>query len=139
IGVSSAAVVVFGVVPALFAARGNLAPSLRLDSRSGGESKGRRAARQMLVASQIGLATLMLGGAALLVRSLDRLQREDAGYTSDHLAILSYSFNAARYDTSTKVQALGDRILARLRVTPGVVAATPIFVSPLLGENILRG
>lgn len=139
IGVSSLAVLLFGIVPALFAARGNLAPSLRFDSRSGNETKRRRAARQMLVASQIGLATVMLGGAALLVRSLDRLQREDAGYTSDHLAIMSFTFNAARYDSMTKTLALGDRILARLRATPGVSAATPIYVAPLLGENILRG
>ena len=132
------AVLLFGVVrPSSPHGTPRDEPPVRLTP--GSESKRRRAARQTLVASQIGLATLMLGGAALLVRSLDRLQREDAGYTSDHLAILSYAFNYARYDTSTKVQALGDRILARLRTTPGVAAATPIFVSPLLGENILRG
>jgi hypothetical protein len=51
------AVLVFGLMPALVAARDNLAP-LRLDTRSGRETRRRRIARQTLVASQVALAVI---------------------------------------------------------------------------------
>ena len=85
--VTMASVMLFGLLPALSAARVNLASSLRLDARGGMESRARRAVRQWLVASQVALALAMLAGAGLLVRSLDRLQRIDLGYRPDHLAI----------------------------------------------------
>src|SRR5262249_1476622 len=71
LSVTTVAVLIFGVAPALIAARANLASPLRLDSRSGAETKHRRTIRQSLVASQVALAMIMLGGAALLARSLE--------------------------------------------------------------------
>jgi predicted permease len=64
------------------------------------------------------------------------LQRQDLGYVADHLAILSFSVNAQRYDTSPKIVALGDQLLPRLQSMPGVTAATPILIPPLLGPNV---
>ncbi len=139
IAISSAAVLLFGMLPALFAARANLASPLRLDSRSGMETRHRRTVRQALVVSQIALAMIMLAGAALLARSLERLERQDLGYRSEHLAILEYSWNANRYDSTMKMIALGDQILSRLQKIPGVTSATPIVIPPLLGLSVWHG
>jgi predicted permease len=136
IAVTGVAVLLFGVVPALFSARTNLVSPLRLDSRAGTESRRRRGIRQSLVASQVALAMVMLAGTALLARSLERLQRQDLGYVADHLTILAFSVNAQRYDTSPKIIALGDQLLPRLRSMPGVTAVTPILIPPLLGPNV---
>ena len=138
IGISSGAVLLFGVVPALFAARTNLATPLRFDSRSGSETRRRRAVRQTLVASQIALAMIMLGGAALLARSLARLEDQDAGYVSEHLSILQYSWNARQYNSKEKMIELSDRLLSRIEAIPGVTAATPIYTPPLLGLNVMQ-
>jgi predicted permease len=139
IGISSVAVLLFGMLPALFAARANLASPLRLDSRSGNETRRRRAVRQVLVASQIALAMIMLAGAALLARSLERLERQDLGYASDHLSILSFSWDAKRFDSTAKILALSDRLASRLRKIPGVSAVTPIVIPPMLGLNVWHG
>lgn len=139
IGISSAAVLFFGLVPALFAARTNLAAPLRFDSRSGTETRRRRMVRQILVSSQIALAMIMLAGAALLARSLERLTRQDLGYVSDHLSILAYSWNANKYASTPKMIGLSDQILSRLRTIPGVTAATPIVIPPLLGLTVWQG
>ena len=136
IAITGAAVLLFGVVPALFGARATLLSPLRFDSRAGTESRRRRGIRQSLVASQVALAMVMLAGTALLARSLERLQRQDLGYVADHLAILSFSVNAQRYDSSWKIVALGDQLLPRLQSMPGVTAATPILIPPLLGPNV---
>ena len=82
---------------------------------------------------------VLLAGAALLGRSFERLEHQDLGYVSDHLSILSYSWNAKRYDSTTKMLALSDRILARLRAIPGVTASTPIVIPPLLGVSVWQG
>jgi predicted permease len=139
IGISSAAVLLFGMLPALFAARANLASPLRLDSRSGSETRRRRMVRQALVASQIALAMIMLAGAALLARSLERLERQDLGYRSDHLSVLGYSWNARRLDSTSKLIALSDRILSRLQSIHGITSATPIVIPPLLGLTVWHG
>jgi predicted permease len=136
IAVTGITVLLFGVVPALFSARTNLVSPLRFDSRAGTESRRRRGMRQLLVTSQVALAMVMLAGTALLARSLERLQRQDLGYIADHLAILAFSVNAQRYDTSPKIIALGDQLLPRLQSMPGVTAATPILIPPLLGPNV---
>src|SRR5206468_12819843 len=117
--VTVAAVALFGVAPALTAARVNLASSLRLDSRSGLESRSRRAVRQWLVASQVALALIMLAGAALLARSLDRLQRVTLGYQPEHLAI--FILAVPQPDPARPaLDAHFDAVAQRLRATPGV-------------------
>jgi len=136
IAITGLAVVLFGVVPALVSARANLVSPLRFDSRAGTESRRRRTMRQLLVASQVALAMVMLAATALLARSLERLQRQDLGYVPDHLAILSFSVDAQRYDSLSKLLALGDQLLPRLRALPGVASASPILIPPLLGPNV---
>lgn len=134
--IASLTVLLFGVGPAIFAARGHPASPLRLDSRTGSETAGRRRARQTLVASQIALAMVMLGGAALLTRSLARLQEQDLGFVSDHLSVMWYSWNARRYDSTSTMVRLGDRVVRRVRAIPGVTAATQLVAPPMLGNGV---
>jgi len=123
-------------VPALLIARGQLAVPLRLDARVVGETSRRRLVRQTLVASQMALAMVMLGGAALLTRSLTRLQGQDTGFVTDHLSIVWYSWNARKDSTVAKMVALGDRLTRRVRAIPGVAAATQLVAPPMLGNGV---
>jgi len=136
VAVASAAVLLFGVVPALLIARGQLAAPLRLDARVVGETSRRRFVRQTLVASQMALAMVMLGGAALLTRSLTRLLRQDTGFVSDHLSVFWYSWNARKDSTVAKMTALVDRLNRRVRAIPGVTATTQLVAPPMLGNGV---
>src|SRR5205823_3374710 len=82
---------------------------------------------------------VLLAGAGLLVRSLERLVHLDLGYTPDHLSILSFAWPTAKYDSYAKTNALGAQVVARLRAIPGVVAMTPIAVPPFIGANVIHG
>ncbi len=137
-GVTFAAVLLFGVAPALAAAAGDPATSLRLDGRSGGESASHGRLRQWLVASQIALAVVMLSGAGLLARTVGRLQRLDLGFSPDRVSILTLTFPFAneRYNSEAKIEQLLDRIRLPMRSVPGVVAITPILIPPFLGDNV---
>jgi predicted permease len=134
--VSMLAVLIFGLGPAFWAARSDLATPLRFDSRSGHESRRRRLTRQALVAAQVALATIMLGGAALLARSLQRLEGQDTGFVSDHLSVFWYSWNANRFASTAQMVGLGDRLTRRIRAIPGITAATPIVVPPMVGNGV---
>ncbi len=137
--VTLAALLLFGVAPSLIAARGNIATSLRLGSRNSTENRMRRRMRQSLVAAQVALALIMLAGAALLARSLERLSRIDLGYTASHLSIIALSWPATTYDSQPKITRLGEEVIARWRAIPGVTSLTPIIVPPLIGANVFVG
>jgi len=134
--VSASAVLLFGVVPALLIARGQLATSLRFDRRIGGETSRRRLTRQTLVASQMALAMVLLGGAGLLVRSLERLESQDTGFERDHVSVFWFSWNARKDSTVARMVALGDRVRRQVRAIPGVIAATQMVAPPMLGNGI---
>jgi len=145
IGITLVAVFVFGVLPALMASRGELASPLRYDARAGTETRARRRVRQALVASQVALALVMLAGAALLGRSLERLQGLSLGYNPDGLSILSLAFPPSVYTDSAgkidqlRINALGDRLAPAFRAVPGVTAVTQMLVPPFLGTGIFVG
>lgn len=139
IGVTLLAVVLFGVLPALAAARGDkLASSLRLDSRSGTATRQSRRVRQLLVASQVALAVVLLAGAGLLVRSLQRLERLDLGYDTDHLSIVELAIPFVNYDSRPKLFTMFDELHQRLRAVPGVTALTPVLYRPFIGANLMQ-
>jgi predicted permease len=139
IGVTILAVLLFGVVPSLLAARTDVATTLRLDARSGRDSAARRRFRHVLVAAQTTLALVMLAGGALLARSLARLESVDLGYRADHLTHLATSWPSKKYDSVYKYYPVGEDILRRWRAIPGVVALTPELIPPLVGENVFIG
>ena len=136
--ISAAAVLIFGLAPAVVAARGTLASPLRLDSRSGSETRRRRLLRQSIVASQVALAMIMLGSAALLARSLERLIHQDAGYQRDHLSTFWYSWNATKTRATPELVALSQRVLERVRAVPGITSATTTAIPPLLGTGVFQ-
>jgi predicted permease len=83
------AAVAFGLTPALEATRAPIASTLRDESgSSGGRSKGR--ARNLLVAAQMALSTILLFGAALFVRSLQAATSLDVGFDTGSAAVLDF-------------------------------------------------
>ena len=61
-------------------ARGDMQRPLKESGRGGDGSGARRRARSTLVVAEIGLAVMLLVGAALLARSFQRLVQQDPGF-----------------------------------------------------------
>ena len=76
--------IAFGVVPAMLMARGDMQRPLKESGRGGDGSGARRRARSVLVVAEIGLAVMLLVGAALLARSFQRLVQQDPGFKPAH-------------------------------------------------------
>ena len=95
--------------------------------------------RRVLVGVQVALAVVMLSTAALLGRSLDKLQRLSLAFREDHLSFLAIGFPLQRYfATREQIFPLGDRVMAQLRSDPNVAAASPVLVPPLVGADVWR-
>jgi predicted permease len=127
-------VILFGLLPALSAARGGVGSTLRLDARSGRETPRRRRVRQLLVASQVALAVIVLAGAGLLARSLQRLEQIHLGYTPEHLSLFALAFPAAD-SSQAQMHATFEAVAPRLRAIPGITSLTPILTVPFQGAN----
>jgi putative ABC transport system permease protein len=92
----------------------------------------RRSAQQLLVVGEIALATALLSGAGLLVRSLDRQLSVDLGFAPAGVTIARASLPAARYGVPER-QIFVERLHERLARLPGVSSVSVSSDVPLDG------
>jgi putative ABC transport system permease protein len=114
--------VFFGLAPALRSSRLALATDLKGTANSvAGRGLGQRL-NQSLVIAQVALSLVLLLGAGLFVRTLEKLKGQDAGFNRDNVLVFDLDFttnlDAARRRT------LHQELLARLAALPGVQAAS---------------
>jgi predicted permease len=126
----------FGLAPALSAAGAGLREALQeFGSATGGQ--GRRQARRLggggLVVLETALATVLLLGACLLLRSFWQLLHVDPGFDSAGVLSLSITMPDARALEPDHGSRYSGAILERLRTLPGVVAAGASHTLPLSG------
>ena len=99
------------------------------------ENRGRRRIRQLLVAGQVTLAVVMLHGAALLIRSLIRLETLDLGYKTEQLAFVQLIPPTNATAPNQTWFTLLDRLMPAVRAVPGVVGVSPLVAPPFTGSN----
>jgi putative ABC transport system permease protein len=116
------------IVPALASVRRDLVAQLHNRGRGRSGGLGRRA----LVATQVGLAVIIVAGAGLLTRSLLKLQTIDLGLSADRLVFIDLVPSPKFKDPAHHSRFL-DEVVVRLESTPAIVAATPVNVSPFSG------
>jgi predicted permease len=116
-----------GLAPALSASRMNLDAALR-GFRASHRWRGRRA----LVVAQIALCTLLLTGAALLVRTFGQLRRVETGFDAAHVVTFTTDPGLTGY-TQAQSRALWLSLAARTRDLPGVAQVAAA------GRPLMRG
>ncbi len=117
---------VFGVMPALRAARPDVMQILRGGGRTAGPGAG-RLLRDSVVVAQVALSFVLLIGSGLMFRSFLKLQRIDPGY--DPRGVLTFLLVRDWRGSEPQRTALLREIQGRLRALPGVenVAASALF------------
>jgi putative ABC transport system permease protein len=123
----------FGIAPAIHAARIDAAEALKSGPRLGGGAR-RAFARQVLVVAQVAMCLVLLVGAGLLFRSFRRVLDVDPGFRADHLASLRVELPGT-YKTIAAVIQIDQQFLDRLKTMPGVVDATMINSLPVSGDG----
>jgi putative ABC transport system permease protein len=125
-----AAAALFGVVPALRAARPDLMQALRASGRSSALGAGAKV-RNGVVMTEVALSFILLIGCGLMLRSFIELQRSDPGYEPGNL--LTVVIQNPRLATPEARQAFKQDVRRRLTALPGVRSATAANPLPLDG------
>ena len=120
-GVTCLTGIVFGLAPAWQAARTDVNAALKDAGRTtaGGT---RPLVRKGLAAAELALATVLLVGAALLVRSLVALQHVPLGFNPDDIVTLQVSLPPARYPMPRRI-AFFRELNSTINALPGVTKA----------------
>jgi putative ABC transport system permease protein len=121
--------IVFGLAPALMATRQSPADALNAGGRAIAGGGARRWAR-MLVVGEVALASLLLIGASLLVRSYRNVAAVPVGFDGSGVLTASLGIPASRYDSAAKVVAFYHQLLDRIAAQPGVVSVGAVRQLP---------
>jgi len=118
---------VFGLAPALRAARQDINTRLRDDARSG---RQRTVVSDVLVVGQLSLSLVLLVSAGLLLRALKSGQSVDPGFDTSNVATAEFKTASWGYDLA-KSRAFFIALRARLEGVPGVTAVSLTSSLPL--------
>jgi predicted permease len=134
LGVSAAAGLLFGLIPALQATGSALAPVLKGTSGTVAAARGQARFRRALVVAQIALSLLLIVGAGLFSRSLYNLLRADPGFRTENLISFAVDPSLAGYSMTRGFGYCRD-LRNRLAAMPGVLAAAAANPGPLSGSE----
>jgi predicted permease len=115
--------ILFGLTPALQASRTDPRQGLQKGGRT--STAGRRQARlrSALVIAEMSLASVLLIGAGLMLRTFLNLVHLDPGFREDHLLTASLSLPHSQYKTNEQTARFFDRLSSNLNGLPGVESA----------------
>ena len=134
LAITAITAVIFGLVPAMHVARGNLSDALKEGGRGGSDGVSRHRLRGFLVASEFALAFVLLIGAGLMIRSFVALQSVDPGFHPHHVLSMVVSVAGSNESEPGRRTVFYRQLLDRVRALPGVQAAGGINHLPLAGD-----
>ncbi len=130
------AAVALGVVIAMpvawFNLRSHLANALQSESRTGTINRATQRLRHGFIVAQIGLAFVLLAGAALLGLSFKKVMAVSPGFRPDH--VLTGECTVSWHLQPERV-GIVDRLLESIRQQPGIAATGTITNIPLSGDS----
>ncbi|MEM9555522.1 MAG: ABC transporter permease [Acidobacteriota bacterium] len=112
----------FGLFPVVASWR--TAPAAVMRSEGRGASDGHAAVRprHLLVVAEVALATMLLAGAGLLVRSFLALENEDPGFTTESVLTAQVSLPTQSYPDAESIAGFYRRAIDEVEALPGVRA-----------------
>lgn len=131
--------VIFGLAPALYAARTSAGDALREAGRRVSSSRAGARTRDALVALEVALAAMLLIGAGLTLLSFSRLLRVDPGFDARNAVTFEIGLPAASYRTNDQITQAHHRLVDLLRALPGVSQVGASSHVPLAGGNMSTG
>ncbi|HEV2288785.1 MAG TPA: ABC transporter permease [Candidatus Acidoferrales bacterium] len=133
LGVTLLTGILFGLAPALGAARQNLVESLKDGGRRSGSSRASQNARNSLLVSQIALALVLVIATGLLTRTFYRLLKVDPGFQTEHALTFQLTLPASKYPDQAHIVSVYRQVLHHLQGLPGVEAAGVTETVPMDG------
>ena len=131
-GLSLLTGLIFGIAPAWITSHSEPAEALRGSNRSTNDHSGWL--QRSLVILQAALSLVLLVGAGLMAKSLNKLENQNFGVETENRVVAHFSPDDAGYKPE-QLQALYERIDQGLRALPGVEKVSLSLYTPLEGDN----
>jgi len=132
-GISFAASLLFGIVPALQSSRTDLNETLKEGGRG---HTTRHGFQRALVCAEVALALILTASAGLMIRSMSRLWSVNPGFDPDHVLLFSTAGTPAVHGTPSAVRNGYQQTIDQLRSIPGVSAVSvAIGAVPMKGDS----
>jgi predicted permease len=131
LGLSLLTALAFGVLPAALSTRLSLAEGLKSRGQAGGPNRGYQRARGLLVICEVAVSLTLLAAAALMLRTLDRLEHVPLGFRTDHIVLTDLTLPGFLYKDSNVATTAWQPLLERIQRLPGVRAAALSTVLPI--------
>jgi len=125
----------FGLLPAWSASRGDIAEALRENARRTTTGISRSLLRSFLVTAELALALILLAGAGLLIKGFLRLRSVDPGFNPANVITMYLQLPGTRYPQIPLQTNFRRELLARINSLPGVEAAM-VTDLPLAGNYV---
>ena len=133
-GTAALTSVLFGLTPALRATRIEPGAAMKASGRGLTAGRERFSLRRTLVVVQVALSLVLVAGALLFSRSLNRLQTVDTGFRQDGILVTQAGFTSLGIAPERRLS-LKRQMLDGIRAIPGVDAAAETNILPLSGNG----
>jgi putative ABC transport system permease protein len=139
LGITVVTGIIFGLAPALQAARLDLSGGLKEGGRTGSSGSRNTRLRSLMMVSEIALSFMLLVGAGLLIKSFVRLRDVSPGFTPENVLTMRASLLPAKYAKGEPRVQLLRQTLERLKTLPGVQSTGAVLSLPLGGDTFNVG
>lgn len=133
LGISLLTGILFGLIPALSAARPNLVASLNESGSRSGMSVRSGKLRSILVVGEMALTVVLVVGAGLLIRTFLKLQSVDPGFAMHNVISMSMSLSGSRFQKTAPVAQVVREGTDRLLAISGVAGVGVSNCLPMAG------
>jgi len=128
---------IFGLAPAWQASKADFNEALKEGGSSVSSSISRHRILNSLVVSEIALAMILLIGAGLLIRSMNRMQKADPGFNIDNLTAVELELPPQpRYQNRQQRTIFFDEVKNAIKTLPSVESVALTNHNPLTGGNM---
>jgi putative ABC transport system permease protein len=127
--------VLFGLAPALHAARSGVTEALKETGRASTMSGSSRFLRSLFVVAEVSLSLVLLIGAGLLIRSLHNLLNVNPGFRPQNVLAVELLLNSPQFSDSSRVKSFCGQVLERVQSLPGVKSAAIGTTLPLTDDH----
>jgi predicted permease len=129
--------IAFGILPAFQVGARDLTIALRAGGRGALTHHSANRVKRFIVVTEVALAVTLLSGAALLIRSFQRLVEVDPGFRPEGVLTMKLRLPERAYDDLSKLRQFQSTLESRVRALPGVRSAAVSNYVPLDGSSFV--
>ena len=112
----------FGLAPALYAAKTNLNETLKEGAGRASAGAGRARLRQGLVIGEFALSLVLLTGAGLMIATFAKLLNTNPGFDPHRVLTMQFWLNGSKYNSTPEITNFYRSLQQRIEALPGVEA-----------------